>query len=594
MSPGEYTLKLNAATSGIVGRNWPYRALNSDSIVTWTIETTPPTIVSFAPVSSPRNADAGTVNISFSETVTGVNISDFSLTRDGAPVSLAALTVNGSGKDYTLDLSSVTGDDGAYVFTLTGASSGITDLAANGLLDNATSTWTTDSTLLCGTISPVASPRNTNVGTVDITFPVDVTGVDISDFQLKRDTEDIVLTAGMLTNTDAKTYHLDISSVAGVNGDYELALRKDGSGIQDGASNPLAADSLRNWVMDATPPAPPLINETAIGANLGGSGNVADHINAALKGSFNSFKVSISNTGVGNEAGTLYIKLTDGAAHTLTTSGEAIAAGAGIANRGTFLAGAINTWSDGNISLEAWIVDAAGNESAHASVTKTYCLDSQAPSVALSDNHADAIVRDADTVIITATFTEADQVDESAPPAMTIGTLVVGAAMTKTDNLHWTYTWDVPAGAGNDGAHAVSITARDRSGNSNSAATGKTSYTVDNTLPTVSVVNPVDGAVAVPAGANLVLTMSENVVAGTGVIEIWRTSVFGSPVIFESFTLPSGRVTIVGNTVTIDPTNNLANNRYYAVLIDGNCLRDAAGNYFTGYLTTTEWDFDTY
>ncbi|HOT28010.1 MAG TPA: Ig-like domain-containing protein [Candidatus Ozemobacteraceae bacterium] len=115
-----------------------------------------------------------------------------------------------------------------------------------------------------------------------------------------------------------------------------------------------------------------------------------------------------------------------------------------------------------------------------------------------------------------------------------------------------------------------------------------------NTFPSVSSLNPVDGKMNVNTNANLVLTMSENVVAGTGVIEIWRTSGFGSPVIFESFTLPSPRVTIVGNTVTINPTNNLGVNRDYAVLIDGNCLRDTAGNYFAGYLTTTDWNFGTY
>jgi hypothetical protein len=113
-------------------------------------------------------------------------------------------------------------------------------------------------------------------------------------------------------------------------------------------------------------------------------------------------------------------------------------------------------------------------------------IDTTAPTVILTDDHADSIVRDADNVLITATFTENDQIDETSPPTISINSvgLVNNEPMTKVSNLVWTYSWDVPAGY--DGAHTVTILAYDRAGNENTAATGKTSYTIDNTAPTIS------------------------------------------------------------------------------------------------------------
>jgi hypothetical protein len=118
--------------------------------------------------------------------------------------------------------------------------------------------------------------------------------------------------------------------------------------------------------------------------------------------------------------------------------------------------------------------------------------DFTAPTVVLSDDHPDSIVRDADTVTITATFTEANGINETSVPTITIGSLITNVAMTKTTNLIWTYAWNVPAG--NDGAVMVYIIATDVAGNPNTAATGQTSYTIDNIAPTVSTLvrsNPV-------------------------------------------------------------------------------------------------------
>ncbi|MDO8522889.1 MAG: DUF5011 domain-containing protein, partial [bacterium] len=148
------------------------------------------------------------------------------------------------------------------------------------------------------------------------------------------------------------------------------------------------------------------------------------------------------------------------------------------------------------------VSDAAGNpaEPGHRTVNVNPASDTTAPDVLLTDDHPDSIIRDADTVVITATFTENDAIDEETAPRISVHSiplLVDNALMTKVDNLTWTYEWDVPAGS--DGEHTVSISAQDMSGNANSDATGQTSYTIDNTVPTATIdystTEPTNGSV---------------------------------------------------------------------------------------------------
>ncbi|MDD3148875.1 MAG: DUF5018 domain-containing protein, partial [Candidatus Riflebacteria bacterium] len=202
--------------------------------------------------------------------------------------------------------------------------------------------------------------------------------------------------------------------------------------------------------------------------------------------------VTVDNTAPANQNVVLAasVFVTGGAPVSITSSGDSSNA-VWLAPSGTltFSAGSTMTTAGGtDLSIYAptdegtyylYVVDAAGNVSAASTAGVT--VDNTAPAVVLSDDHPDTTVRDADTVTITATFTEADQVDETSVPTITIGGLVSNAGMTKVSNLVWTYIWDVPTG--NDGAQSVSISAADRAGNTNTAATGKTSYTIDNIAP---------------------------------------------------------------------------------------------------------------
>ncbi len=80
---------------------------------------------------------------------------------------------------------------------------------------------------------------------------------------------------------------------------------------------------------------------------------------------------------------------------------------------------------------------------------------------------------------------------------------------------------------------------------------------LDLTAPTVSQFTPFDGATAVPTYSNIVLKFDEAIQRGTGTIKIVTSTPTGT--LRESFDAASStRLKIDGDTLTIDPTSNLA------------------------------------
>ena len=98
-------------------------------------------------------------------------------------------------------------------------------------------------------ISP--DPRQSAAGLVTINFSEAVTGVGVSDFQLARDGGVVSLAGAVLNQVNPSQYTIDLSSVTGAAGAYALQLTAAGSGIQDAASNLLAANANDAWIMNA-------------------------------------------------------------------------------------------------------------------------------------------------------------------------------------------------------------------------------------------------------------------------------------------------------------------------------------------------------
>lgn len=109
----------------------------------------------------------------------------------------------------------------------------------------------------------------------------------------------------------------------------------------------------------------------------------------------------------------------------------------------------------------------------------------------------------------------------------------------------------------------------------------------DTIAPDIVAFSPADDATAANAAANIVITFSEAIQAGAGVIEIRNAN----NVLVERFDIAtSARVAINGTTLTLDPTANLAGGMRYTVSLVAGIVQDAAGNDFAGFAT---YDFAT-
>jgi len=95
----------------------------------------------------------------------------------------------------------------------------------------------------------------------------------------------------------------------------------------------------------------------------------------------------------------------------------------------------------------------------------------------------------------------------------------------------------------------------------------------DTTAPTLSSSDPANGLTDVAVNANIVLTFSENVTAGSGNITI-------TPAGGSTITIPvdDGQVTIRDSVVTVNPAADFTGATEHTVVIPANGFRDAAGN----------------
>lgn len=168
------------------------------------------------------------------------------------------------------------------------------------------------------------------------------------------------------------------------------------SGIDAAGNKTLNAPPLNSTAaagIDTVNPPPPQIANDPIDADLGGKGNSANRINASLAGAMPAFAVKIANQSAMSEDGTLFIKLYDATGSRYAESApSAILSGSAFLGHAGFSAGALDSFADGNVIIEARIRDAAGNFSGTASVELSGCLDRQPPgalSISLSSPAAE-------------------------------------------------------------------------------------------------------------------------------------------------------------------------------------------------------------
>ena len=110
----------------------------------------------------------------------------------------------------------------------------------------------------------------------------------------------------------------------------------------------------------------------------------------------------------------------------------------------------------------------------------------------------------------------------------------------------------------------------------------------DKIVPTLTLTTPKVTSTQVKVGSNLVLKFNESVKAGTGNIIISDGKDIHKIAIADK-----SQVTFAGNTIRLNPTDNLLPNSHYSVRISATAITDLAGNKFAGILNTTALSFST-
>ena len=323
---------------------------------------TPPVADIVDIAADPRNNAVGTVTINFNEPVTGVDIADFQLTRNGSPVNIAGLTVTESTSSrYTINLTSVTSLEGTYSLTLVAAGADIRDPDGTLMTTNATDSWVNDQTLPTADIVNVAmDPRGSAISTIVVNFSEAVTGVTVSDFTLTRNGTAVALSGVTITQLAPNQYRLgNLTSKTGSAGNYVLSLAAAGSGIADLATNTLGGSVSDDWIVDLNPPVADIVNVTPDPRDTT-AGIVTINFNKHVSGvDISDFKLTLDGATV-SLAG-LAVSPTSGLANTYTldlssvTNGlgtyilQLLSTGTGIADDGSIamVVGATDSWLKG-------------------------------------------------------------------------------------------------------------------------------------------------------------------------------------------------------------------------------------------------------
>lgn len=119
---------------------------------------------------------------------------------------------------------------------------------------------------------------------------------------------------------------------------------------------------------------------------------------------------------------------------------------------------------------------------------------------------------------------------------------------------------------------------------------GEWTFTTGDLTLALASTSPVDNAVDIAKGTNIVLTYNTNIAEGTGNITIRNVSDMTN-----EYVIPIGdaQVTISGNTVTINPSTDLNANKLYRVTMDAGAVLRASDNAAGPALTGGELTFET-
>ena len=142
----------------------------------------------------------------------------------------------------------------------------------------------------------------------------------------------------------------------------------------------------------------------------------------------------------------------------------------------------VTSTNDGQISANVSGKDLAGNDY-NGNDSISFSIDNTNPVVNLSSNDADNIVKNGDSIVINATFSESLM----ATPTLSISGIITDIEMSPTNTANnWTYSWSVSVTA--EGQITASVSGTDLAGNTLSdTASNSIIFTADLAGPSVTI-----------------------------------------------------------------------------------------------------------
>jgi methionine-rich copper-binding protein CopC len=193
---------------------------------------------------------------------------------------------------------------------------------------------------------------------------------------------------------------------------------------------------------------------------------------------------------------------------------------------------------------------------------------------------------------VSLTFTASETISSPTVTFSSGGASVNGTVTVQNTSANtWTASYTTSA---NDTAGPVtySIAFSDTAGNAGTAVTATNdssgvAVVIDSDLPTLLSSSPSNGSKSAKLDQNIILKFSEDIIAGSGQIKLFDSS----DQLVEAFTVSSS--IILGSTVTLNPSADLASLSAYYIQIPSSAFVDAAGNEFAGISNKTTLNFIT-
>jgi hypothetical protein len=280
----------------------------------------------------------------------------------------------------------------------------------------------------------------------------------------------------------------------------------------------------------------------------------------------------------------------DGSSGDVTVSGGTLSAisGSGLTRTAIFTPSAATNGGTASITVAAGsYIDLAGNNGT-AGLTPSLRFDTLAPvapTAPVLAAESDSGTSDSDKLTNrnTLTLTGTTEAGTTIRLYDTDGVTEVGSAVAIGG------AWSITTSPLATGSHTLVARATDAAGNTSPVSTGL-SVIIDRAAPTLVHISPVDDAMNVSTSANLALTFSEAIAAGSGTLTLHASN----GTIVESFDVAtSNRISIIGDVLALNPTSPFTSGTGYYLTISAGALTDAAGNSFAGFADNATFNFTT-